>query len=195
MSMPIRHAIRLCPVPQPLQPTDHARGSPHSARIIIRPGHLPPDAVLRHCLHCRGLLPSQGWHRLAAIDALPEADPGLGYGADRCLAGGARCTVGRQADLRHHFRFPAAVRLSPPFLPAGGECRRGGCLPMVHPAADAGAAGVGPHAHVDCDGHRKHGVRRAVGGEWPEASCQCCVHQPAVAMVQRRGDDSIGARW
>ena len=90
------------------------------------------------------------------------------------------------------------------FLPLFGYRRRSYLL-----LANAGAvaaflwttqvlAPAGDRARIaadrDRDGHREHGVRRAAGGERPEAQRKRRVHQSAVAVVQRRRDGGIARR-
>ena len=70
------------------------------------------------------------------------------------------------------FGLPAAVRLPTAQLPAAGQCRRGRRLPVDHPGAGAGSDRVRTAADGDRDGRIQHGVRRAAGGERPEASAR-----------------------
>ena len=70
------------------------------------------------------------------------------------------------------FGFPAVVRLSAAQLSAAGQCRRGRRLPVDHPGAGAGSDRVRAAADGDRDGRLQHGVRRAAGGERPEASAR-----------------------
>ena len=61
--------------------------------------------------------------RLATADLLPEGNTRLGHGADRRVAGGTGCPLGRETHLRHRVRLPAAVRLSSPILSSAQQRR------------------------------------------------------------------------
>ena len=187
MSMPIRHAMRLFPAHSGTTASHHARAPPRR--------HLPPDAVLRHRLYGGRLLPGQGRRGLAAAHALSEADARAGTRCRSprrsrcwtCRGWSSRSTAWSPTSCRCSAIAAAAIccwRMSPPLW------RFLWTTQVLAPAAIVFALLL----TVDRDGGLQHGVRRAAGGERPEASRECRVHQPAMAMVQRRGDGGFARR-
>jgi hypothetical protein len=75
------------------------------------------------------------------------------------------------------------------------QCRRHLRLSLGDPAHCAGPAGLRADAHRLCDGHLEYFVWSSVGRKWSASQREWDVHQPAVALVQRCGDDSRDRWW